>query len=278
MEKRLKTPLRYPGGKSKAIHKLFANFPNLENVKDYREPFIGGGSVAIHISRLNPDCSVWVNDLYWPLYNFWIHLRDHGDKLSDDLYQMKMTYNTHDTARDLFNSSKLILNGHNDSDYSKAIAFWVVNKCSFSGLTEMSSFPKGASDKNFTVSGINALKEYSKHIKNWKITNVSYEELLNNTENDTFIYLDPPYEIHCHLYGKKGSMHKGFDHDLFADLCNRPTQAKIAVSYNSDQSVKERFPDWNQIEFDLTYSMRTDRKNYRNNQADRKELLLTNYS
>lgn len=276
MEARLKTPLRYPGGKSKAIKKLFADFPDVKQFKEYREPFIGGGSVGIHLTRLNPDCKVWVNDLYWPLYNFWVHLRDHGDKLSDELKRLKLSHNDEDTARVLFNNHKVLVNDTNQSDFDRAVSFWIVNKCSFSGLTESSSFSKWASSKNFSIVGIEALKEYSKHIKNWKITNLSYDQLLD--DEGAFIYLDPPYEIKSKLYGKKGSMHKGFDHDKFADDCNAVREKHtIAISYNSDQSVKERFPKWKQMEFDLTYFMRVDREAYRENQADRKELLLVNY-
>ena len=38
----LKTPLRYPGGKSRAIKKMAPYFPNLGEYDEYREPFLGG--------------------------------------------------------------------------------------------------------------------------------------------------------------------------------------------------------------------------------------------
>ena len=41
----MKTPLRYPGGKSRAVPKLCQWLP--ENITEYREPFLGGGSMAI---------------------------------------------------------------------------------------------------------------------------------------------------------------------------------------------------------------------------------------
>ena len=50
--KSLKTPLRYPGGKSRACTKMDPYFPDLREYKEYREPFLGGGSVAIHITCL----------------------------------------------------------------------------------------------------------------------------------------------------------------------------------------------------------------------------------
>ena len=45
--KSLKTPLRYPGGKSRATVKLAQFFPNMDKYKEFREPFLGGGSVAL---------------------------------------------------------------------------------------------------------------------------------------------------------------------------------------------------------------------------------------
>ena len=188
---RCKTPLRYPGGKSKAIKKLFANFPPLMTYGEYREPFLGGGSVAIAVTKANPHLKVWVNDLYWPLYNFWVQLRDNGLQLHDTLWEFKLEYDTPDRAVKLFNLCKDKLNSDTD-DFTKAVSFWVVNKCSFSGLTESSSFSKMASDGNFTLRGIGDLLYYSNLIKDWKITNDSYETLLN-ADAGTFIYLDPPF-------------------------------------------------------------------------------------
>ena len=47
--KSLKTPLRYPGGKSRACTKIESYFPDLSKYKEYREPFLGGGSVALYV-------------------------------------------------------------------------------------------------------------------------------------------------------------------------------------------------------------------------------------
>ena len=111
-------------------------------------------------------------------------------------------------------------------------------------------------------------------IENWKITNYSYEFLLTDWK-DAFIYLDPPYDIKDNLYGKKGGMHKGFDHDKFAEDCDQYT-AKMLISYNSSQLVKNRFSEWTAGEFAHTYTMRSTGC-YNTDQASRKELVLTNY-
>ena len=275
--KALKTPLRYPGGKSKAINKLFQHFPDLSKYDEFREPFLGGGSVSIAVSKTYPDMRIWVNDLYWPLYNFWIHLRDRGEELSDALYETKSNYDTPDKARVLFEKCKKELVDKDTTNFEKAVDFWIVNKCSFSGLTENSSFSAGSSNENFSLRGIQNLKYYSQLIKNWKITNDSYETLLTPMPNG-FVYLDPPYEIGSNLYGRKGAMHKGFCHDTFAQRCgNHINDFHMAISYNADESVKVRYPEWKQIVFPLAYTMRSNSANYRNNQPKREELLLVNY-
>ena len=273
--KSLKTPLRYPGGKSRACTKLDQYIPNLDGYSEYREPFLGGGSVAIHITKKYPHLDVWVNDLYEPLYNFWRVLQDDGYNLYKKLQELKSRYPDPISAKGLFLESKEYLNDESNNDALwRAISFYTINKCSFSGLTESSSFSKQASDSNFSMRGIEKLPGYTKIIENWKITNDSYDYLMDN-EWDTFVYLDPPYDIKDNLYGKKGSMHKGFNHDRFATDCDECFMPQL-ISYNSDQLVKDRFKKWRAAEFDLTYTMRSVGE-YMREQKKRKELLLFNY-
>ena len=123
--------------------------------------------------------------------------------------------------------------------------------------------------------GISKLPQYSKIIQKWTITNDDYEILLTDLVN-AFIYLDPPYEINSNLYGKKGDMHESFDHDKFAEKCDQRT-AKMLISYNSSQLIKDRFINWSVSEYAHTYTMRSV-GDYMSKQKERKELLLFNYN
>ena len=118
------------------------------------------------------------------------------------------------------------------------------------------------------------LKEYQKLIENWQITNYQYGALLDDNR-EAFVYLDPPYDIKDNLYGKKGDMHKGFDHDTFATVCDNYVCRQM-VSYNSNQMVRDRFKGWVASEYDLTYTMRSV-GDYMKDQHERKELILMNY-
>ena len=277
--KAYKTPLRYPGGKSRACIKMDQYFPDLREYDEYREPFLGGGSVAIHVTKKYPTVKVWVNDLYEPLVNFWKVLQSDGQRMRDELIQLKYRHSDPVSAKQLFLESKEYLNyGEKRTEpFHRACSFWIINKCSFSGLTESSSFSSQASNSNFSVRGIDKLPGYSEIIKNWEITNLSYDKLLDEgSETNAFVYLDPPYDIKDNLYGKKGSMHKRFDHDLFATDCDA-CSLNCLISYNADQLVKDRFKNWNAGEFDLTYTMRSVGE-YMRDQKGRKELLLFNYN
>ena len=277
--KSLKTPLRYPGGKSKAVKTLSKWYP--ENISEYREPFIGGGSIAIDITKRYPRIPIWINDLYIPLYNFWVQLRDNGDELSERVIEEKQ--NTLDAgdpekitgrARDLFNQCKEEIDSYNYLE--QAVAFFIMNKCSFSGLTENSTFSQTASNSNFSLVGARKLKDFSKLIRYWKITNLDYSEVMNSyATGDAFVFLDPPYDIKDFLYGKNREMHKSFDHDRFAGEVYK-CKSKFMVTYNLNDRLCELYKNYNLKEWKLRYSMahRGDKGTEENIKT---ELLVTNY-
>ena len=278
--KALKTPLRYPGGKSKAIKTLTPWFPQI--ISEYREPFIGGGSIAIQITKLYPDIPAWINDLYVPLYNFWVQLRDRGEELSERVREEKQrTLDAGDNdkvtekAKELFNKYKEEIDTYDD--FEKAVAFFIMNKCSYSGLTENSTFSQTASNSNFSLVGADKLAQFSKLIKNWKITNIDYSEVMKaHGSSDTFLFLDPPYDIKDFLYGKNREMHKSFDHDRFADDVYNCVH-KFMITYNVNDRLMELYKNYNLKEWKLRYSM-AHRGDKGTDENVKTELLVTNYS
>jgi len=275
----LKTCLRYPGGKSKATKTLAPWYP--ENFKEYREPFIGGGSVAFYTTQAYPDVSVWINDLYIPLYNFWIQLRDNGEELSERLKEIKTkvsdfgTQDEKDAAhKELFNQTRVDIN--TQEGIERAVSFFILNKCSFSGLTENSTFSVTASRSNFSFVGIEKLKKYSKLMKDWKITNIDYSEVMNMPGDDVFVFLDPPYDIKDFLYGKDREMHKSFDHDLFAENVYKCPH-KFMITYNVNDRLLELYKDYELTYWKLRYSM-AHRGDKGTDENVKTELLVTNYS
>jgi DNA adenine methylase len=278
--KALKTPLRYPGGKSKAIKTLSAWYPKV--ISEYREPFIGGGSIAIDVTKSNPDIPVWINDLYVPLYNFWVQLRDRGQDLSESVREQKEKMLESGTqeqkdefAKDLFNQYREEIDTYDD--FQKAVAFFIMNKCSFSGLTENSTFSRTAANSNFSLVGADKLRQFSHLIKHWKITNQDYSKVMNHDgPKNTFVFLDPPYDIKDFLYGKDREMHKSFDHDVFAENVYKCPH-KFMITYNVNERLEELYKDYELTHWKLRYSM-AHRGDKGTDDNVKTELLVTNYS
>jgi Site-specific DNA methylase len=86
----IKSILRYPGGKSKVAHKLISLFP--PNIKEFREPMVGGGFVSLVLKQTLPHVRVWINDLSYDLVCFWKTLRDNPDELIKELKRIKTVF------------------------------------------------------------------------------------------------------------------------------------------------------------------------------------------
>ena len=216
-----------------------------------------------------------MNDKYFYLYNFWIQLRDNGQQLSQRLREIKEEVNGDDAAhKELFNE---YANTIADLEpFNQAIAFFVMNKCSYSGLTENSTFSVQASRSNFSLVGIDKLPLYSNIIKNWKITNIDYEPVMNEKGEDVFVFLDPPYDIKDFLYGTGRKLHSSFSHDRFADdVDNCPH--RFMITYNVNDWLLDRYKNYNLNEWKLRYSM-VHRGNKGTQDNVKTELLITNYS
>ncbi|MDR2683946.1 MAG: DNA adenine methylase [Prevotellaceae bacterium] len=61
----LKSPLRYLGGKSRAVKTIVKLLPDFDK---FREPFLGGGSVFVYVKQRFPNKKYWTNDLCAKLY------------------------------------------------------------------------------------------------------------------------------------------------------------------------------------------------------------------
>ena len=66
----MKSPLRYPGGKSRAAKYIATFVPN--DAKEFCSPFMGGGSIELMIA--SRGTKVYGYDIFQPLICFWKHL------------------------------------------------------------------------------------------------------------------------------------------------------------------------------------------------------------
>lgn len=82
----IKSPLRYPGGKSRSVDLISTIIPEFD---EFREPFLGGGSIFIYAKQRFPNKTFWINDLYFELYKFWEMTQKDVDTLIDKIYEWR---------------------------------------------------------------------------------------------------------------------------------------------------------------------------------------------
>ena len=168
---------------------------------------------------------IWVNDLYEPLANFWQTLQHEGNEIASRLRTFKTAYILQKRQKNFFWKVRNWLTI--PLPVSPLVLLVFILLISVLSLVSPNRVPsQTSSQSNFSIRGIDKLPEYSKLIQHWKITNQSYEDLLTDNKN-VFTYFDPPYEIGVPIYGKRGEMHKYFDHDKFAADCDGQTNHQM---------------------------------------------------
>lgn len=272
------TPIRYTGGKKNSLKTLDQYF--IKDYTHYREPFIGGGSVFLYLKQFQPDASYWINDIYHNLYCFWITLRDHGQEMHSFITKLRQDHPNPETCKSLFSEVKEQI-PHVDI-FTKGCYFFILNKTSYSGLTEQGTFSPQASVSNFSQSCIDYLLEVSPMLANVKITNLDYTELFKDVPDNTFTFLDSPYDIlnkskNNALYGKNGEHHKSFDHIKFYEDV-KELKGKWMITYNYSDVLLERWKDYYCLEWKLKYGMQWEKdENGINKAKEKSELLVMNY-
>lgn len=260
----VKTNLRWAGGKSKMMKILDKFLP--KEVDKYLETFTGGGSVLLYImQKYNPQVA-YANDIDSKLINYYESVQTEPQIVIEECLEIKNRY-TAETFADEFHNLNRELASH----------FFTANKTSFSGLNKNYSIQ--AYDRNFSIRCINKIQDISNVIQNVNFVNSDFDKLddvVGNIEG-YFIYLDPPYYGNKDkgLYGKKGELHKGFNHiELFNWVAKHSKNNKIMLSYDDSPYIRELYKDYNIYSFDFIYSMTNTGGNLC---KTGKEIVITNY-
>lgn len=263
----IKSPLRYPGGKNRAV-KIIA--PHLPHFEEFREPFLGGGSVFLYTKQRYPSKKFWINDLYFELFKFWEIAQKDIQALLAKIYDWRRKYLVGKNLYQFLNENLV-----NFNDIERATAFFIYNRITFSGTSLSGGYSERAFMERFTESSIQRLYPFSQVIKQTQITNLDYKELVNRKGQNVFIFLDPPYYSarKSALYGKNGNLHKSFDHLEFAQVMKN-CHHKWLITYDDSEYIRSLFSFAHITSCSFIYGMRNVSQ-HSNQKA--KELLISNY-
>lgn len=237
---KIKSPLRYPGGKSRAVDKITKYFP--EKLDVLVSPFFGGGS--IEIATALKGTTVKGYDVFAPLVCFWQHLL--ADRQA--LYDVIQTY--HPLSKERF----VKLQKENplmDCSIDQAAMFYVLNRSSFSGSTMCGGI--SPDHPRFNHSNMQTVLKFN--VPTLTVEHADFVQSITRNPG-AFMYLDPPYllsENANNLYGVRGSTHRAFDHATLFDLVK--DRDDWVMSYNSGGDILKIYEDHPIISLDWQYGM-----------------------
>lgn len=245
-----RSPLRYPGGKQKAIKEICKRLPS--KAKEYREPLVGGGSLYFWARANNFAREYWINDKFRELVSFWRVVQDPGSccKLMSDLDRMRRQFRSCAEIKRYFLKAR---ERTSLSEYEEALLFFFFNRVTFSGTTRAGGFSRAASQRRFTASSIERLAMMPQALNHTRITNGDFEEVISESGHDVFIFLDPPYYTASKLYGRGGELHQ-FDHQRLAEILKK-TEHKFLITYDDCLAIRKLYKWANLQEWRLQYGM-----------------------
>ena len=254
--------VKWAGGKSQLISEIRKKYP--KNIKCYCEPFVGGGAVLFDILANYKPEKVLINDINKELIITYYQLQNNVDNLikklfalqnefiSADLEQRKIIYNNN---RKLYNSLKNKSCENNELEIASLFIF--LNKTCFNGLYRVNkngdfNVPMG-SYKNPLICDEFNLKKSSSLLKNVKIICGDYSRCIDYINDETFVYIDPPYRPLTQTSSFTSYSAKVFDDReqiRLADFINIISRkGAIVVASNSDPQNA----DENDMFFDNLY-------------------------
>jgi DNA adenine methylase len=248
------SPLRYPGGKTRAckiLDETISKHFDIKNFDTLVSPFFGGGSFEFYFQN-KYNVKLCVNDKFVPLYNFWKQIKINKNALCEELRKINIV------TKEKFNDYRNTILNIEDI-LTQAVQYFIINRCSFSGATLSGGFSEEASLKRYTSSSIDKIEVLD--FTNIDIYNHDFNEFITKFSNEkSLMFLDPPYylEKKSKLYGNNGDMHENFDHIALFDLLKN--KKYWIMTYNNCDYIKNLYKDFILLECSWSYGMNSSKE------------------
>jgi DNA adenine methylase len=238
----MRSPLRYPGGKTRAAAYIIKNY--IGNPKTLCSPFVGGASIELELA--SKGTRVFCYDNFEPLVVFWQELLKSPAALAkkvESYYTLSHTM-FYNLQKSFFSIEKRI---------EIAARFYAINRSSFSGTTLSGGMSPG--HPRFTPSSIQRLKDFK--VDNFTVELADFTQSISMHKND-FLYCDPPYLIEQKLYGIRGNKHTDFNHDALCEILK--ARSGWALSYNDCPEIRKMYQNHRIIKPEWAYGMGNSKK------------------
>lgn len=239
--------LKWVGGKRQLLDTLMPLIP--KGCKTYCEPFLGGGALFF---KLQPQ-TAFVNDVNADLMDVYEVIRDNVAELIQTLETHENTsahfYEVRDWDRNKEFYAKM-------SKVEKAARIIYLNKTCFNGLFRVNNAGEFNSPfgnyRNPNIVNAPVLKALNTYFNSANIAFSSgdYKEVLDKLPENSFVYLDPPYDPVSNTSNFTGYTKGGFDRDEQVRLrkcCDDLNERgiKFMLSNSATGFIKEQYSAYN---------------------------------
>ena len=282
----MKPMIKYAGGKSREIEVIKRFIP--EYTGRYIEPFLGGGALYFY---LEPEKSI-INDVNSKLIEFYLGIRNEFPQIKKELSSIENQYvsnrmdfekrkgkadiKVEDANEKLYYQMRNFFNNNSKPDFHPATIYFFINKTAYSGMIRYNkegkyNVPYGRY-KNFNTELVS--KSHSELLKRSEIYCEDYKKIFDMSDEDDFIFLDPPYDCVFSNYGNK-EMVNGFTEEMHKKLAKdfKKLKAKALMVIGKTPFIEELYKDYIIYEYDKKYAVNI--KNRFNTET--KHLVITNY-
>lgn len=194
--------LKWAGGKTQILSEIDKRLPlELKKGKKmkYVEPFVGGGAVLFHLLNNYNLEKAYIIDLNENLINLYQVIKSNVDDLINFLRILEKKYkkSTYEERKKLYYSKRKEFNELKNNKIKKAALLIFLNKTCYNGLYRVNS--KGEFNvpfgryKNPKILDEENLINVSLALQNAEIFCGDFEISKNFIDENTFVYIDPPY-------------------------------------------------------------------------------------
>lgn len=193
--------LKWAGGKTQLLPEIRNTYPSEMN--KYCEPFVGGGSVLFDVLSHFQPSEVLINDINPQLVNTYVQIKNNSDHVITMLNELQTDFWGKNNAdrkimyynkRDEYNLS---IKNNSKNWIEQAALFIFLNKTCYNGLYRINSkgeynVPMGTY-KRPPICDTDNLYSVSKSLQNVFIACGDYSVTESFIDNNTFVFIDPPY-------------------------------------------------------------------------------------
>ena len=276
MNSSVKPFLKWVGGKYTLANELKKHLPNNFDELNYIEPMLGGAGMFFN---LQPKTAI-LSDINEKLIITYQSIQNNVEGVISKLKKHELN---HTTSEDYYYEVRKQFNdGYKTSD-ELAAGFIYLNKTNFNGLYRVNNkgefnVPKGRTTSgSVTICDEKVLKDCSDLLKNVKLHSKSYEDALEDLNNDCFIYFDPPYlpqtDVSFTKYSKDGFSVE--DHKILSTHCKDLSEKgiKFMMSNAENDYTYDIYGDFTIKPLTVYHSLGPDKKT----RKKAKECIITNY-